>query len=87
MSSKKKDFKQALRKFSANSVNVAQEEHRRTNDAKNNEKGKPSRLGKTDEEEEDLFLEHQNTVDTLTENYLLLLLLQTFAIKNEHALI
>ena len=68
MSSKKKDFKQALRKFSANSVNVAQEEHRRSNDAKNNEKGKPSsRLqGKTDEEEEDL--EYQHTVDTLTEN-------------------
>ena len=58
-SSKETDFKQALRKFSETSGGGAPKEHR-SNDAKNNEKGKPSsRLqGKTDEEEE-LFEEDE----------------------------
>ena len=42
LSSKETDFKQALKKFSeTNGSTVAQKEHW-SNDAKNNEKGKPS---------------------------------------------
>ena len=76
-SSKETDFKQALRKFSETSASggSAPKEHR-SNDAKNNEKGKlPSsrlQLRKTDEEEENLLEEYQQTVNNLTENQLLL---------------
>ena len=73
-SSKETDFKQALRKFSETSGGGAPKEHR-SNDAKNNEKGKPSsrlQLRKTDEEEENLLEEYQQTVNNLTENQLLL---------------
>ena len=71
-SSKETDFKQALRKFSETSGGGAPKEHR-SNDAKNNEKGKPSRLQlrKTDEEG-NLLEEYQQTVNNLTENQLLL---------------
>ena len=71
-SSKETDFKQALRKFSETSAS-APKEHR-SNDAKNNEKGKPSsrlQLRKTDEEE-NLLEEYQQTVNNLTENQLFL---------------
>ena len=74
-SSKETDFKQALRKFSETSGGGAPKEHR-SNDAKNNEKGKPSsrlQLRKTDEEE-NLLEEYQQTVNNLTENQLLLAL-------------
>ena len=72
LSSKETDFKQALRKFSETSGGGAPKEHR-SNDAKNNEKGKPSsrlQLRKTDEEE-NLLEEYQQTVNNLTENQLL----------------
>ena len=74
-SSKETDFKQALRKFSETSGGGAPKEHR-SNDAKNNEKGKPSsrlQLRKTDEEE-NLLEEYQQTVNNLTENQLSLLI-------------
>ena len=73
-SGKETDFKQALRKFSETSGGGAPKEHRTSNDAKNNEKGKPSsrlQLRKTDEEE-NLLEEYQQTVNNLTENQLLL---------------
>ena len=78
-SSKETDFKQALRKFSETSASggSAPKEHR-SNDAKNNEKGKPSscrlQLRKTPDEEENLLEEYQQTVNNLTENQLLLAL-------------